>query len=124
MAEKKKEVFAAIFNRPVQFLGIEGVEEGRVFIGKVEDVPAAVAESSAFATYKEAGWVDSIGDVTEVEEDESEGDPALVGNVATVVENAKDLSKDQLIELKTKEAAGKNRAGVLNGLQELIEAKG
>jgi hypothetical protein len=123
MANEKK-VFAARFNQPVQFIGVEGVDETRVFSGLVEDVPAEVADTKAFGIYKESGWVEVQGELKAAPTKTEETDPDLEGNVAAVLERAKDLSKDQLVELKAKEEKAQNRKGVVNGIDELIAAKG
>ena len=126
MADKEKaQVFAAVFNRPLQFLGIEGTDETRVYSGRVEDVPAAIAESKAFSLYKDEGTVVVVGDLVDAEEsEEDETDPDLQGNVGEVLKGAEGLSKDQLIDLKTRESAQRNRKGVLDGIDKLIAAKG
>lgn len=129
MSEEKAKVFAAVFNQPRQFLGIEGVDETRVFSGRVEDVPEAVGNSAAFGIYKNDGSVIVVG---ELEDPKEPAPPAgkegvsedLQGNVKETLAAADGLSKDQLIDLRDREAKEQNRKGVIDGLDALIAAKG
>ena len=47
-----KQIVSVDFKSPRQFLGVEGVDSGRVFNGLVHDTPLEVVESAAFAIYK------------------------------------------------------------------------
>lgn len=75
----KKEVVSVDFKRPRQFLGIEGNVDERVYFGVCHDVPMAVANSPAFAIYKEDETALVLGEAREEEEDPSEEAPAKKG---------------------------------------------
>ena len=47
-----KQIVSVEFKSPRQFIGIDGVDSGRVFNGLVHDTPLEVVESAAFAIYK------------------------------------------------------------------------
>lgn len=127
MAQDNQEgkVFAARFLQPLQFIGVKGVDETRVFHGLVEDVPEVLANDDAFNTYKNSKLIEVTGEIKVSDSGSGQqGDPDLEGNVGEVLARAKDLSKDQLAELKAKEEAAQNRKGVVEGIDKLIAEKG